>query len=164
VYGDRAAEDAKLLTYTSAPLDTDVEITGTVEVDLFVSSTHADGAFFAYLELVDPDGTVRYVTEGQLRAIQRAGCDRAPSYPPWGPCHLFERDRAAPMVPGEPARIRFGLFNTSVLVPAGYRIRIALAGHDASVFDRYPAEGDPVWSVYRSTARPSGVVIPMRVR
>jgi hypothetical protein len=56
------------------------------------------------------------------------------------------------------------MFSTSVLVPAGHRIRIALGGHDDSIFERYPAEGDPVWTVGRDPGRPSGVVIPMRVR
>lgn len=164
VYGDRAAEDAKLLTYTSEPMPTDVEITGAVEVDLYVASTHEDGAFFAYLEVVDPDGVSRYITEGQIRAIHRAECTEAPPYPVWGPCHTYREADAAPLVPGETARIRFGMFNTSVLVPAGHRIRIALGGYDDSIFDRYPAEGDPVWTVERSRGMPSGVVMPMRVR
>ena len=164
VYVDRAEQDAKLLAYSSAPMEADVEITGTVEVELHVSSTHEDGAFFAYLEVVDPDGYVRYVTEGQLRAIHRKPCESDPPYPLWGPCHSFSADDATPLVPGEPALIRFGLFGTSVLVPEGHRIRIALAGHDASVFDRYPAEGVPTWTVYRDRFRPSGVTIPMKAR
>ncbi len=162
IYGNRVSEDAKLLTYTSEPLESDIEITGAVEVDLLVASTHEDGAFFAYLEIVAPDGMVRYITEGQLRAIHRQPCDEDPPYPVWGPCHSFHEDDATPLVPGEVARLQFGLFNTSVLVPAGHRIRIALSGHDGSVFDRYPAEGNPVWTVYRDRVRPSGVVIPMK--
>lgn len=164
VYGDRAGADAALLVFTSEPLASAVEITGTVEVDLHVASTHEDGAFFAYLEVVDPDGVVRYVTEGQLRALHRAACETEPSYPSWGPCHSFERARAEPLIPGEVARVRFGMFATSVLVPAGHRIRISLAGHDASVFDRYPATGEPTWTVHRGGDRSSGVVIPMRTR
>jgi putative CocE/NonD family hydrolase len=164
IYGDRASESAKLISYTSESLESDVEITGAIEVDLHVASTREDGAFFAYLELVDPDGTVRYVTEGQLRAIHRRSCDTEPPYPSWGPCHSFDEDDAGPLMPGEVARIRFSLFNTSVLVPAGHRIRIALAGHDDSVFDRYPATGDPVWTLYRDRTRPSSVVIPMKGR
>jgi len=164
IYGDRSAEDARLLTYTSEPMATDVEVTGTVEVDLYVASTHGDGAFFAYLEIVDPDGVSRYITEGQIRAIHRAECTEKPPYPVWGPCHSYREADAMPLVPGETARIRFGMFNTSVLVPAGHRIRIALAGHDDSIFDRYPVEGDPVWTVERNRTRASGVVIPMRVR
>ena len=164
VYENRAEQGSKLLTYTTEPLEADVEVTGTVEIDLHVASTHADGAFFAYLEIVDPDGTVRYITEGQLRVIHRKPCEAAPPYPMWGPCHSFEEGDALPLVPGEPALIRFGLFNTSVLVPAGHSIRISLAGHDGSVFDRYPTEGDPTWTVYRDRTRASGITIPMSVR
>jgi putative CocE/NonD family hydrolase len=164
VYGNRAEQDAKLLTYTSEPMATDVEITGAVELELFVASSHEDGAFFAYLEIVDPDGFVRYVTEGQLRAIHRKPCENDPPFPLWGPCHSFSEDDALPLVPGEPAVLRFALFNTSVLVPAGHRIRIALAGHDGSVFDRYPADGNPTWTVFRQRSRASAVTIPMKVR
>jgi len=164
VYGDRSAEDGRLLTYTSRPLEHDVEITGAVEVDLFVASTHADGAFFGYLEIVDPEGTSRYITEGQIRGLHRAECSEAAAHPLWGPCHSYTEADAAPLVPGETAHIRFGMFNTSVLVPAGHRIRIALAGHDNSVFARYPQEGEPVWTVSRSARSPSSVVLPMAVR
>jgi putative CocE/NonD family hydrolase len=164
IYGNRADQDAKLLTYTTEPLESDVEITGTVELELHVASTHEDGAFYAYLEIVDPLGTVRYITEGQMRAIHRKPCESNPPYPLWGPCHSFEEGDALPLVPGEPAVIRFGLFSTSVLAPAGHRLRIALAGHDGSVFDRYPAAGDPTWTVYRARTRASGVTIPMKIR
>ena len=164
IYGDRSTEDARLLVYTSGPMATDVEITGTVEVDLYVASTHEDGAFFAYLEIVDPAGLSRYITEGQIRAIHRAECTEEPPYPVWGPCHSYRKADAAPLVPGETSRIRFGMFNTSVLVPVGHRIRIALGGHDDTIFDRYPAEGDPIWTVDRNRRGPSGVVIPMRMR
>lgn len=164
IYGDRAEADRQLLTYTSAPLPAPLEITGAVEVDLHVASTQSDGAFFAYLEVVDPSGVVQYITEGQIRAVHRRPCESSDEGPLPGPCHTFRREDAAPLVPGEPARIRFAMINTSVLVPAGHRIRIALAGHDASVFDRYPAEGVPEWTVYRSPRRPSGVVLPVRSR
>ena len=164
VYGDRSAQDEKLLTFTSEPLDQDVEITGAIEVDLHVASSVEGGAFFGYLEIVGPDGTSRYVTEGQLRALHRKECEGDPPYPVWGPCHTFARADAHPLVPGEVANVRFGFYNTSVLVPAGHRIRISLGGHYASVFDRYPTEGQPVWTVHRSTDRPSGVMIPMRYR
>jgi putative CocE/NonD family hydrolase len=164
IYNNRAQQDARLLAYTSERLESDVEITGVVEVDLHVASTHADGAFYAYLEIVDPDGTVRYVTEGQLRAIHRKPCSEDPPYLVWGPCHSFNEADAAPLIPGEVTRLRFGLFNTSVFVPAGHRIRIAFAGHDASVFDRYPGEGDPVWTVYRDRTRSSSATIPIKSR
>src|SRR5262249_3861112 len=61
-YPNRAAEDEKLLTYTSAPLTRDVEVTGYPVVDLFITSTETDGAFFVYLEDVDETGVVTYLT------------------------------------------------------------------------------------------------------
>ena len=42
-YPDRAEEDASLLTYTSAPLEGALRITGTPVVSLHLSSTHPTG-------------------------------------------------------------------------------------------------------------------------
>ena len=164
IYANGTAWAADLLTYTSEPMAAAVEITGTVEVELHVESSEPDVAFFAYVEVVAPDGKARYITEGMLRSVHRAECATEPPYPTWGPCHSFERVDGLPLIPGEVATVRFGMFNTSVLVPAGHRIRISLAGHDGSVFDRYPAEGQPRWTIHRSPTQPSSVSIPMRVR
>ena len=48
IYPDRTKEDRRLLTYTSAPLARDLEITGYLVVTLYVASTEEDGAFFVY--------------------------------------------------------------------------------------------------------------------
>ena len=61
----------KLLFFFSMPLDVDTEVTGHPVITLYVSSTATDGEFFAYLEDVDANSTVTYVTEGELRAIHR---------------------------------------------------------------------------------------------
>jgi predicted acyl esterase len=53
------------------------------------------------------------------------------------------------------------MWPTSVLIPAGHRLRLAIAGHDKDTFARYPAEGDPVMTIYRNTAHPSRLVIPV---
>ena len=71
LYPDRSGEDNKLIVYTGAPLATDVEISGSPAVVLEVASTATDGAFFAYLEDVAPDGRVTYMDEGELRAVNR---------------------------------------------------------------------------------------------
>jgi putative CocE/NonD family hydrolase len=159
VYPDRADEDEKLLTYTSAPMETDVEITGNPVITLYVASTETDGAFHVYLEDVAPDDRVTYITEGIMRTIHRAESGARPE-----PHHTFERADAAPMVPGEVTEIRFNLYATSVLIEKGHRIRIAIAGHDASVFARYPAAGTPVLTVQRNSVCPSHVELPMKVR
>lgn len=161
VYGDRRAEDERLLTYTSAPLAADLEITGHPLLTLHLASTEADGAFIAYLEDVAPDGTVRYLTEGQLRGVMRAVTEEPPLYRKYGPHRSESRADALPLVAGEVAEISFDLWATSVLIRAGHRIRVALAGADADTFLRYPRDGAaPEWTVHRNRARPSGIVLP----
>lgn len=161
VYPDRRHEDTKLLTYTSEPLAEDTEITGHPVVTMYVSSTHTDGAFYVYLEDMDPDGRVTYVTEGQLRALHRKVSNETPPYELPVPHHTFKQADGEPLVPGEVAEITFGLNPTSVLIREGHRIRIAIAGHDASVFARYPDTGDPVISVERNGVYGSKIELPV---
>jgi len=164
VYPDRAEEDKKLLTYTSLPMETDVEITGTPIVTLYAASTETDGAFHAYLEDVAPDGRVTYITEGIIRAIHRKVSEEEPPYVQLAPYHSYKKADGMPLVPGEVAEVTFNLYTTSVLIRKGHRIRIAVAGHDASWFARYPAEGTPTLHVQRNTRFPSKIVLPMKQR
>jgi putative CocE/NonD family hydrolase len=164
VYPDRAEEDEKLLTYTSAPMERDIEITGNPIVTLYVASTESDGAFHVYLEDVAPDRRVTYVTEGIMRAIHHRVSDKEPPYAALGPYHTLERDDATPLVPGAVTEIRFSLYATSVLIREGHRIRIAIAGHDASTFARYPASGTPVLAMQRNSIYASHVDLPMMER
>ncbi len=159
-YGDRREADSILPTYTSPPLDEDLEITGHPLVRLYVASTHDDGAVIAYLEAVSPDGRVLMISEGELRLIHRAASADEPPYPMFGPHHTFERRHAAPMAPGEVAEIAFALLPTSVRVPRGYALRLAVAGHDRDSFCRYPAEGTPTLNVHRSSRYPSSLTLP----
>jgi putative CocE/NonD family hydrolase len=164
VYPDRAEEDEKLLTYTSTPMETDVEITGNPIVTLYVVSTESDGAFHVYLEDVAPDGRVTYVTEGIMRAIHRHVSDKEPPYAVLGPYHTLKRGDVTPLVPGAVTEIRFNLYATSVLIREGHHIRIAIAGHDASMFARYPTSGTPVLAIQRNSTYASHVDLPVMER
>lgn len=162
VYPDRAEADARLLTYTSAPLTADLEVTGHPVVYLDMSSTHEDGAVLVYLEDVAPDGRVRYMGEGQLRLIHRkiSPPEEAP-FVTVAPYHSFKEADAEPMPVGEITEVAFGLHPTSVLFRAGHRIRVAMGGTDADTFARIPAEGDPVWTIQRSPERASHILLPV---
>ena len=64
------------------------------------------------------------------------------------------------LVPGKVAEISFDLWATSVLIRAGHRIRVAVAGADADTFLRYPRDGSiPVLSVQRNPTHPSRIVL-----
>lgn len=161
VYPDRREADQKLLTYTSAPLPTDIEITGAPIVTLQVASTQTDGGFFAYLEDVAPDGRVTYLTEGMLRAIHRRESSEPPPYRHFGPYRTFAPRDILPLTPGEAATLRFELFATSVRLKAGHRVRLALAGADRPLMALYPPNAVPTWTVHRSKTQPSFIELPM---
>jgi len=161
VYGDRADEDKRLLTYTSNPLERDVEVTGYPIVDLFVTSTHTDGAFFVYLEDVDEKGKVTYLTEGELRALDRRISTEQSPIKILVPYHSFKRKDAMPLKPGEVAELKFGLEPISFLIHKGHRLRIAIAGHDKDTFIRIPADGTPTIAVQRNKAALSSIELPI---
>jgi uncharacterized protein len=159
-YPDRKAQDEKLLTYTSPPLDHPVEVTGHPVITLFVTSTESDGFFFVYLEDVDARGRVAYVTEGELRAIHRRLSHAPPPYRCVVPYRTFERSDAQPLIAGEIAELKFDLLPTSYLFQQGHHIRVAIAGADASHFAVLPG-GPPTVRVYRSRLHPSRIDLPV---
>ncbi|MCW4020848.1 MAG: CocE/NonD family hydrolase [Candidatus Bathyarchaeota archaeon] len=161
VYPDRAEQDRRVLTYTSPPLAEDTEITGYPIVTLYVTLTATDGAFFVYLEDVDENGKVLYITEGQLRAIHRKVSTDPPPCNLLVPYHTFKKKDAMPLVPGEVAELTFGLLPTSVLIRKSHQIRIAIAGHDKDTFARVPTEGTPVITVARNKLHASFIDLPV---
>jgi hypothetical protein len=165
LYPDRAGEDSKLLLYTGDPLETDVEITGSPVVTLEVASTAGDGAFFAYLEDVAPDGRVTLLDDGELRGVSRKVADpRKLPYVALGPVSSDAREDAQPFAPGEPAELKFPMWPTSLVLRKGHRIRMALAGADADSFPRLPNVGDATWTVYRQIDRASRLELPLGPR
>jgi hypothetical protein len=92
-YPDRRARDARLLVWESAELARPVEVTGHAELVLHASFDRGpDGQVFAYLEDVAPDGSITYVTEGQLRARHRARSTSAAYLTPGVPRSYEARD------------------------------------------------------------------------
>jgi uncharacterized protein len=161
-YPDRAGEDARLLTYTGSPLERDLEIVGSPVATLEVSSSESDGAVYVYLEDLAPDGSSTYVTEGQLRALHRRVAPPELGLEALGPRHSLERADGEELKPGEIVRLEIALQPTAVVIRAGHRPRLAIAGHDASTFHRYPETGTPELLVYRDRAKNSFIEVPAR--
>lgn len=159
-FPDRQEEDEKLLIYDTPPLEENIEITGHPVVRLFVCSDACDGQFFAYLETVDPDGRVRLLTEGQLRALHRKVSDEVPPFKMFGPYHSLKGKDAEPLIPGQVAEISFDLFPISVLLKKGQRIRLAIAGADKDVFAPTPGCESPEIIVERNSIYASYIDLP----
>ena len=134
----------------------------TVVVEKDVSDTDRYGRLllYVYLEDVDPEERVTYITEGQLRALHRT-VSTQPPYELSIPYHSFEEADGEPLVPGEITKISFGLLPTSVVIAAGHRIRVAIAGHDDGLFARVPEAGNPVITVERNSIHASKIELPL---
>lgn len=161
-YPNRAEEDKKLLTYTSGALAYDTEITGVPVVTLNLSSNVDDGAFFTYLEDVAPDGKVTYITEGELRALNRKTVNSDPEHAVLGPAHSYKKADGELLRPGENAELKISMYATSVLIKKGHKIRVAIAGADTSNFARIPEIGQPMISVQRNSILSSYIELPIR--
>ncbi|MHA2400125.1 MAG: CocE/NonD family hydrolase [Promethearchaeota archaeon] len=160
-YSNREKADSKLLTYTSSPLQEDIEITGQPIITLYLASTHEDGAIYAYLEEVDTDGNIHYITDGNLRLIHRKVSLEKPPYKILVPYHSFKKADAAPLVPGEITEVKFEFRVTSVVIRKGHRIKLAIAGADRDTFKRYPSEGKPTITIARNTHNASYIDLPI---
>jgi putative CocE/NonD family hydrolase len=158
VYPDLAPNDAKSLTYTTAPLAADLTVAGHPVVTLWLSSSTNDADLIVLLEEVDPTGASRYVTEGALRASHRRLSDA-----PWNNLGLpfqrgFKAD-ATPLPAGVPTEIKMDLHPTSTVFNAGHRIRVAIMGADADNMEA-PTRL-PTLRVYHDGAHASRIALPV---
>lgn len=165
VYPDRAAVDRELLTYTSAPVGHATTVTGIGRVTLEVTGVRGarNGALYAYLEDVQPDGRVTYITEGDLALAGRAVTPR-PDNPAWRKLltpRTYTRANASPFPGSKAQQVTFDLLPTSVLFRAGDRIRITIAAADPDSFQLLPANGQAAYTISHSVAAPSYVELPV---
>lgn len=134
LYRDRPKRDRQLAVWEGEKLKQNLEVTGHCEARIWIQTPATDATIFVYLEDVTPDGNVRYVTEGSLRAIHRQIPDSAPPYRDAVPYHSFNQSDARPLTPGEVTELRFDLLPTSYLFRKGHRIRIAISTCDIDNF------------------------------
>jgi uncharacterized protein len=146
--------------FTTAPLESDIEVTGDAVVGLWISSNTSDGNIFVYLEDVGPDGKVTQVTDARIKASLRKVSK--PKYENYSlPYHRSHREDAQPLKPGEPVQLVFAFLPDSYIFKAGHRIRISVAGSDYRERDRTPVSPAPIMTVYNTPANPSYISLPV---
>ncbi len=166
---DNRIDEALSLTYTSEPFATPVQIDGPIQADLWLESAlGGQAATSVALSSVAPDGTSRGLTNGLLTASHRAvDPERSrmldgQSIQPW---HPFTRAAELPVPAGEPVLVPVEVFPTSVVIPAGNRLRVTVAAYDVPhALPPLPAAlaglGGPV-TVLSDAAHPSSIVLPI---
>jgi predicted acyl esterase len=124
------------VTFLTAPLPRETEITGPVAAKLFVSSQTTDADLFLILRVFTPDmREITYqgaldphtpIAQGWLRASHRkldASLTR-----PYRPYHTH--DEPQPLRPGQVYELDVEIWPTSIVVPAGHRVGLTVRGRD----------------------------------
>ncbi|MBM4416450.1 MAG: CocE/NonD family hydrolase [Chloroflexi bacterium] len=144
-----------VLVYTTAPLNTAVEVTGLIRLALYASFSAFDTDFVARLVDVHPDDTARLVTDGMIRARYRDSPVQA-SLLRLGQVYRFDPDLGA----------------TNIEFAAGHCVRLEVASSNFPHWDRNlntgrsPAEDAApqraLQMVLHSSAYPSQLLLPVR--
>ncbi|HSK05976.1 MAG TPA: CocE/NonD family hydrolase C-terminal non-catalytic domain-containing protein, partial [Acidimicrobiia bacterium] len=113
---DSSEDDARSISFETPPLEETLEILGTPEVEVAVTSSAAVGMIAARLSAVSPDGVGYLITRGSRNLV----------FPD-------DLSHPVPVTPGRPMTVRFPLMATSAVVQPAWRLRLALAGADFPV-------------------------------
>ncbi len=143
-----------VLSFTTPPLDKDLEATGPITVKLFASSDRLDTDFAVILTDVYPDGRSIILADGMIRARYR----EAKTY-------------QVPLEPGKVYAFTIDVWPTSNLFRAGHRIRVNISSSNFPKFDNNPNTGAPLFTdtetliatntIYHDSLRPSHIVLPV---
>lgn len=160
-YASWDARSGGLLRFASKTLERDITVSGHPVLDLIMESDQPDAAIIAYLEDVAPDGKRRYVTEGMLRALHRRESAPPDTYAACWLYHACTREDAAPLVPGEPVRLRIAMLPTSWCFRAGHRIALSFSGADKDNYVRIPYGRPGKWTIRTGGAEGSKLQLPV---
>ena len=149
-----------VLVFQTELLEKDVEVTGPIEVTLWVTSTAVDTDFTA--KLIDvyppnewyPFGYSLNLTDSIMRLRYRNGFDQQEL-----------------LTPSDIVKIGITLYPTSNLFAAGHRIRLDISSSNFPRFDVNPNSGEPLGlnrreviadnTVFHDAERPSHVILPV---
>ncbi len=153
---DRRAtqERQDVLVYTTAPLETDTEVTGPVELKLYAASSAVDTDFTATLTDVHPGGKAIHVCEGIRGVTFRESLENP-----------------TPIEPGKIYKYTISLWETSQVFRAGHRIRVEISSSNFPRYARNQNTGLPLGTsekviratqiVYHDAEHPSHLVLPV---
>lgn len=143
-----------VLVYTSEPLKEGIEVTGVIDVVLYVSSDAKDTDFVVKLVDVYPDGRAYNLTEGILRARYRDGQTK----------QVF-------MEPNKVYKVTVDANATSNYFAPGHRLRLEVSSSNFPLYDRNLNTGgnnydETAWvvarnSVHHAKLHASHIILPV---
>jgi putative CocE/NonD family hydrolase len=143
-----------VLIYSTPALTQELEVTGPIKAELFVSSSAVDTDFIAKLVDVWPDGFAQNLTEGILRARYRDS-----------------QEQPALMNPGQTYKLAIDLWSTSNVFRKGHKVRLEVSSSNFPRFDRNLNTGEENGSgrkpiaatntIYHDAEHPSLLILPV---
>ena len=151
----RGLRDLPTLSFVTEPLTEDVEVTGHIKIQMWVSSETDDMDVFAYLMNMSPDGSAEIASRGILQVSHRKlDPDLSTHYRPF---HTHDEEQK--LTPGEVVPIEVEIVATSMIFEKGQRIRLDINAHDGDhYFAAYNLENN---SIYLGGEYPSYVQLPI---
>ena len=150
----KAESRRDVLVFTTAALAKDLEVTGPISLDLYVSSSAVDTDFTGKLVDLWPNGFAQNLTEGILRMRYRDS-----------------QEKPELAKPGETYHIAVDLWATSNVFLAGHKLRLEISSSNFPRFDRNLNTGEEQAGatrmnqatnvIYHDKAHPSVLVLPL---
>ena len=150
---DQRPIEKRVLTYTSLPVETPVEITGNVKAVIFAKTTARDTDWVVKLTDVHPDGRSMLVCDGILRA-------------------RYRKSRSKPeLLNGETFEYLIDLWSISHTFLRGHRLRVLVTSSDFPRWDRNLNTGGinsheknrvvATNTIFHDVDRPSHILLPI---
>jgi hypothetical protein len=160
------------VSFQTAPMPHDTEITGPLMMNLWVSSSTEDMDVFVTLRNIGPDGKDVWevgqhgqpvpLTKGWLRASHRK-LDPAKSLP-YRPFHPHDERRW--LKPGEPVECQVEIWPTCIVLAKGHRLRVDIQPRDgvgSAPYTHYHADynAGAEYTIYSGGDKQSYLLLPI---
>jgi hypothetical protein len=162
----------RVLTFTSAPLATDLEVTGPIVLELYASSDQVDTRFIVKLADQYPQDDAERakgaqpgftsVSKGWLQASHREKDEaRTSKLRPF-----YTHTHPRPLISGEIYRFDIEVLPIAYLFKKGHRIRLEIANGDSPLTDAvfthpYPPTAIGTDTIHHDRAHPSCLLLPV---
>lgn len=142
---DQRPFERRALTFSTPPLEDDVEIIGSARVVLYAETDARDADWCVRLCDVFPDGRSRLLNTGALKGS-----------------HVHSHEQPRPLEPGKVYEFDIEVWAVANVFQRGHRIRIDIANSDFPFFESNPEPSHNV--IYAGPGRPSRLMLPVPAR
>ncbi len=167
-FWNNARLERDALNYETSPMTEDYYINGSLQADLWITSTVTEAALSVRIDEVSPGGQVNPITNGlQLASMRRVDPTRSRYLQGEmiQPFHPFTQEVEEFLQPGVPTLVQVEIFPTAALIRQGHKLRVSISPSNqaqggVNLPRRERARGG-VTTILNSPQYPSSVILPV---